>query len=102
MVGCTKYIMGKYVDDFFGVRLHNLQWTTATMFSILCTYVGAPCGPDQAAYHMAQMALLGAQICLDFANLFYYNRFLRDKARKWADEFKVIANAIDRASVLFI
>ena len=65
MVRCTKSIIGRCVDDFFGVDLPNLRWTTAKMFSILCTFVGAPCDPDKAAYDMTQMALLGAQILID-------------------------------------
>ena len=67
MVHCTKSIIGRYEDDFFGVDLPNVQWTTAKMLSILRTYVGAPCDPDKAAYDMSQMALLGAQIFIDFA-----------------------------------
>ena len=85
MLRCTKFIIGRYVDDFFGVDLPNLQWTTAKMFSILCTFVGAPCDPDKAAYDMTQMALLGAQILIDFSVRSYSHRILPDKARKWAE-----------------
>ena len=74
MVHDTKSIVGRYVDDVFGVDLPNLQWTAAKMFSVLCTYVGAPCDPDKAAYHMSQMALLGAQIFIDFATWSYSHR----------------------------
>ena len=65
IIRCVRSIVGRYVDDFFGVHLPNLQWTTAKWFSILCTYVGAPCDPDKAAYNIAQMALLGVQIFID-------------------------------------
>ena len=85
MVHDTKSIFGRYVDEFFGVDLPNLQWTTAKMFSVLCTYVGAPCDPAKAAYDMSQVALLGAQGFIDFAKWSYSNRILLDKAKKWAN-----------------
>ena len=62
------------------------------MYSILCTYVGAPCDPDKAAYHMTQMALLGAQIFIDFTTWSYSHRILQDKANKWANELIEIAS----------
>ena len=68
MIRCTRSILGRYVDDFFGVDLPNLYWTTPKMFTALCSLVGAPCDPGKAAYEMTQMAILGALILIDFGN----------------------------------
>ena len=55
------------LDDFFGVDLPNLRWTSALLLSTLCLVVGAPCDPGKAAYHMTERTLLGAQIFIHFA-----------------------------------
>ena len=41
---------------------------------------------------MTQMALLGAQIFIDFKTLSNSHRILPDKAKKWANEFIEIAS----------
>ena len=93
MTQCTMSVIGRYVDDFFGVDLPNLYWTTAKMLNTLCDLVGSPCGPGEAAYCMTQMALLGALIFIDFAEWPYSHRIMPEKAAKWANEFKDIARA---------
>ena len=52
------------------------------MFTALCSLVGAPCDPGKAAYKMTQMAILGAQIFIDFGNWFYSHKILPEKANK--------------------
>ena len=82
MTQCTGSIIARYVDDFFGVDLPNLQWTTARMFNTLCNLVGSPCDPGKAAYSMTQMAVLGALIFIDFGNWSYHHRIMHEKAAK--------------------
>ena len=72
MIQYIGSIIARYVDDFFGVDLPNLQWTTARMFNTLCNLVGSPCDNGKAAYSMTQMALLGALIFIDFGNWSYH------------------------------
>ena len=86
-------VIGRYVDDFFGVDLPNLYWTTAKMFNTLCDLVGSPCDPGKAAYCMTQMAFLGALIFIDFDEWSYSHRIMPEKAAKIANEFKDIARA---------
>ena len=76
-------VIGRYVDDFFGVDLPNLYWTTAKMFNTLCDLVGSPCDPGKAAYCMTQMALLGALIFIDFAEWSYSHRIMPETAAKF-------------------
>ena len=90
MIRCTGSIIGRYVDDFFGVDLPQIYWTTPRMFTALCSLVGAPCDPGKAAYEMTRMAFLGAQIFIDFGNWSYSHRILREKANKWAQELSDI------------
>ena len=90
MIRCTRSILGRYVDDFFGVDLPDLYWTTPKMFTALCSLVGAPCDPGKAAYEMTQMAFLGALILIDFGNWSYSHKILPDKAHKLANELRGI------------
>ena len=71
--------------------LPNLYWTTAKMFSTLCSLVGAPCDPGKAAYSMTQMALLGALIFIDFGRWSYSHMIMQEKGSKWANELNSIA-----------
>ena len=81
MLRSRRSVLGHYVDDFFGVDLPGLRWTSSILLSTLCSLVGAPCDPDKAAYHMTQMVLLGAQFFIDLESWSYSHRVAPSSGR---------------------
>ena len=63
------------------------------MFNKLCEIVGCPRDPDKAASSMAEMALLGASILVNFDQWSYEHRIMLDKPNKWSNELEDIVNS---------
>ena len=93
MITSTRLVFGKYVDDFFRFDLQGLQGTTPKLLNPLCLLIGSPCDPGKAAYHMTEMAMLGAQVFIDFATWSYHHRVALENAKWWAAELKEINGA---------
>ena len=86
MIQSTGSVIGRYVDDFFGVDLPGLYWSTTRMFNILCELVGCPCDPGKAASSMTELSLLGANIRINYDQWAYFHRIMPEKAAKWSAE----------------